>query len=112
MFKRVPEHHKEQCDGNSWSMVVIAPSVCEVRSWLGSHFYLMSLRTILEALLKLMTDCYHWILGTNLQMERPRHCGCAAGFTATLCTVASSLLRIDRFESIREGLQAVMHDTQ
>ena len=74
-----------------------------------------SLRTTPEALLQLVRDrwsieCWHWIRDTQLHEDAHRYRGNGAGVMATLRTTALNLLRLGGFQSIRAGMQAVMHD--
>jgi hypothetical protein len=52
----------------------------------------------------------HWIRDTQLQEDSHRYQGNGAGAMATLRTAALNLLRLAGFQSIRTGLQTVMHD--
>ena len=56
-----------------------------------------------------MEGC-HWIRDTQLHEDAHRYRGNGAGVMATLRTAALNLLRLAGFQSIRTGLQAVMHD--
>ena len=74
-----------------------------------------SLRTTPEALQKLVRDRWsiegwHWIRDTQLHGDAHRYRGNGASVMATLRTAALNLLRLAGFQSIRAGLQAVMHD--
>ncbi len=53
---------------------------------------------------------WHWIRDTQRQEDAHRYRGNGAGAMATLRTAALNLLRLSGFESIRAGMQAVMHD--
>jgi hypothetical protein len=53
---------------------------------------------------------WHWIRDTQLHEDGHRYRGNGAGAMATLPTAAQGLLRLAGFQSIRAGLQAVMHD--
>ena len=55
-------------------------------------------------------ESWHWIRDTQLREDDHRYRGKGAGVMATLRTAALNLLRLAGFSSIREGLQAVMHD--
>ena len=79
------------------------------------HLFLTSLRTTPEALLRLIRErwsieSWHWIRDTQLHEDKHRYRGNGAGVMATLRTAALNLLRQAGFDSIREGLHAVMHD--
>jgi hypothetical protein len=52
----------------------------------------------------------HWIRNTQLHEDAHRYRGNGAGAMATLRTAALNLLRLAGFQSIRAGMQAVMHD--
>ena len=74
-----------------------------------------SLRTTPEALLQLVRDrwsieSWHWIRDTQLHEDAHRYQGNGAGALATLRTTALNLLRLNGFQSIRAGMQAVTHD--
>jgi len=53
---------------------------------------------------------WHWIRETQLHEDAHRYRGNGAGALASLRTAALNLLRLDGFQSIRSGLQAVCHD--
>jgi hypothetical protein len=55
-------------------------------------------------------ESWHWIRDTQLREDAHRYGGNGAGVMATLRAAAMNLLRLAGFGSIREGLQAVMHD--
>jgi hypothetical protein len=55
-------------------------------------------------------ESWHWIRDTQFREDAHRYRGNGAGVMATLRTAAMNLLRLAGFGSIREGLQAVMHD--
>ena len=81
----------------------------------ATHLFLTSLRTTPEALLQLVRDCWsiegwHWIRDTQLHEDAHRYRGNGAGAMATLRMAAMNLLRLGGFQSIRAGMQAVMHD--
>ena len=79
------------------------------------RLFLTSLRPTPEALQQLVRDrwCiegWHWIRDTQLHEDAHRYRGNGAGAMATLRTAAMNLLRLGGFQSIRTGMQAVMHD--
>jgi predicted transposase YbfD/YdcC len=81
----------------------------------ATHMFLTSLRTTPEALLQLVRERWsiegwHWIRDTQLHEDAHRYRGNGAGAMATLRTAALNLLRLAGFQSIRAGMQAVMHD--
>lgn len=51
---------------------------------------------------------WHWIRDTQLNEDKHRYRG--NGVLAALLTAAMNLLRLTGFDSIREGMQAVLHD--
>jgi len=55
-------------------------------------------------------NSWHWIRDTQLHEDKHRYRGNGAGVLATLRTAALNLLRLAEFDSIREGLHAVVHD--
>jgi hypothetical protein len=54
-------------------------------------------------------ESWHWIRDTQLQEDAHRYWGNGAGAMATLRTAALNLVRLAGFQSIRAGMQAVMH---
>jgi hypothetical protein len=81
----------------------------------GRLRHITSLRTSLDALLSLVRERWslesgHLIRDTQLREDHHRYRGNGAGVMGTLRTAAINLLRLAGFGSIREGLQAVMHD--
>ena len=86
-----------------------------VGAFKATHLFLSSLRTTPETLLKLVRnrwriEGWHWIHDTQLHEDVHRYRGNGAGVMATQRTAALNLLRLTGFQSIRAGLQAVMHD--
>jgi hypothetical protein len=55
-------------------------------------------------------ESWHWIRDTQLRENNHRYRGNGAGAMAALRTAAFNLLRLAVFSSIRDGLEAVMHD--
>ena len=122
--KQAPEHIREAWVGTSWIVEVAADGICDCKPFQTTHlaFFIQrtsrcdtSLRTTPEALLKLVRDRWsiegwHWIRDTQLHEDGHRYRGKGAGVMATLRTAALNLLRLAGFQSIRAGLQAVMHD--
>ena len=81
----------------------------------AQHLFLTSLRTTPEALLQMVRnrwsiECWHWNRDTQLHEVAHRYSGNGTGAMATLRTAALNLLRLAGFQSIRAGMQAVMHD--
>ena len=81
----------------------------------ATHRFITSLRTTPKALLRLVRErwsleSWHWIRDTQFREDAHRYRGNGASVMATLRTAAMNLLRLAGFGSIREGLQAVMHD--
>ena len=113
--KQVPEHIRETWIGTSWIVEVTAIDTRGGEPIKATHRFLTSLRTTPEALLQLVRDrwsieSWHWIRGTQLDEDAHRYRGNGTGAMATLRTAALNLLRLAGFQSIREGIQAVMHD--
>ena len=113
--KQAPEHIREAWIGTSWIMEVTASGIRDGKHFQAIHLFLTSLRTTPEALLQLVRDRWsiegwHWIRDTQLHEDAHRYRGNGAGVMATLRTAALNLLRLAGFQSIRAGLQAVMHD--
>jgi len=55
-------------------------------------------------------ECWHWIRDSQLHEDAHRYRGNGAGALASLRTAAPNLLRLNGLQSIRAGMQAVMHD--
>jgi predicted transposase YbfD/YdcC len=113
--KEAPEHIKVNWHGTSWIAEVIATGTRDSKPFKATHRFITSLRTTPEALLRLVRErwsleSWHWIRDTQLREDAHRYGGNGAGVMATLRTAAMNLLRLAGFGSIREGLQAVMHD--
>ena len=113
--KEALEHIKTNWQGTSWIAEVIATGIRDGKPFKATHRFIISLRTTLEALLRLVRErwsleSWHWIRDTQLREDHHRYRGNGAGVMATLRTAAMNLLRLAGFGSIREGLQSVMHD--
>ena len=81
----------------------------------ATQLFITSLRTTPEAMLRQVRDRWsieslHWIRYTQDHEDAHRYRGNGAGAMATLRTTAMNLLRVAGFDSIRAGIQAVMHD--
>jgi predicted transposase YbfD/YdcC len=81
----------------------------------ATHIFITSLCITPEALLPQVQDrwsfeSWHWIPDTQLHEVAHRYRGNGAGVIATLSTAAMNLLRLAGFDSIRAGMQAVMHN--
>ncbi len=113
--RQAPEHISEAWIGTSWIVEVMASGTRYSKPFRATHLFLASLRTTPKALPRLVRDRWsiegwHWIRDTQLQEDAHRYRGNGAGVMATLRTAALNLLRLAGFQSIRAGLQAVMHD--
>ena len=113
--KAAPEHIREAWSGTSWIVEMAAVGTRDGKTFRQTHCLLTSLRTTPEALLQLVRDrwsieCWHWIRDTQLHEDAHRYRGNGAGALASLRTAALNLLRLAGFQSIRAGMQAVMHD--
>jgi predicted transposase YbfD/YdcC len=113
--KEAPEHIRSAWSGTSWIVEVVTEGSRDGQPFRATHRFLTSLRTTPEGLLRLVRDrwsleCWHWIRDTQLQEDAHRYRGNGAGVLASLRTAALNLLRLDGCQSIRAGLQAVMHD--
>ena len=96
-------------------MDVTADGTHDGKPFHATHLFLTSLHTAPEALLRQVRDrwsieSWHWIRDTQLHEDAHRCRGNGAGTMATLRTAALNLLRLAGFQSIRAGMQAVMHD--
>ena len=113
--KQAPEHIRETWSGTSWIVEVHTTGSRDGKPSQATHLFLTSLRTTPEALLQLVRErwsieSWHWIRDTQLHEDAHRYRGNGAGTMATLRTAALNLLRLAGFQSIRTGMQAVMHD--
>ena len=113
--KQAPEHIAEAWIGTGWIVEVVATGSRDGQPFKATHLFLSSLRTTPEALLRLVRDRWsiegwHWIRDTQLHEDAHRYRGNGAGSMATLRTAALNLLRLAGFQSIRSGMQTVMHD--
>ena len=113
--KPAPEHITEAWIGTSWIVEMVANGTRDGKPFHATHLFITSLRTTPEALLRQVRDrwsieSWHWIRDTQLHEDAHRYRGNGAGAMAPLRTAAMNLLRLAGFESIRAGMQAVMHD--
>jgi hypothetical protein len=122
--KDAPEHIRETWSGTSWVVEVSTTGSRDGKPFQATHLaYFMqrtsrcdtSLRTTPEALLQQVRErwsieSWHWVRDVPLREDDHRYRGNGAGAMATLRTAALNLLRLSGFQSIRTGMQAVMHD--
>ena len=113
--REAPEPIRAAWSGTSWIVEVLAEGTRDGKPFRTTHLFLTSLRTTPEGLLRLVRDRWsiegwHWIRDIQLQEDAHRYRGNGAGAMASLRTAALNLLRFERFQSIRAGMQAVMHD--
>ena len=113
--KPAPESIRAEWIDTSWIVEVVAERTREGKPFHATHLFLTSLRTTPEALLQLVRDRWslegwHWIRDTQLHEDAHRYSGNGAGALATLRTAVMNLLRLEGFQSIRAGMQPVMHD--
>ena len=113
--KQAPDHIRETWIGTNWIVELRAIGIRDGKPFQATHLFLSSLRTTPEALLRLVRDrwnleSWRWIPDTQLHEDAHRYGGNGAGAMATLRTAALNLLRLAGFQSIRAGMQAVMHD--
>jgi predicted transposase YbfD/YdcC len=113
--KEAPEHIRETWIGTSWIVEVSTTGIRDSKPFQVTHLFLTSLRTTPETLLQLVRERWsiegwHWIRDTQLHEDAHHYRGNGAGAMATLRTAALNLLRLAGFQSIRTGMQAVMHD--
>ena len=113
--KHAPEHIREVWIGTSWIVEVTALGTRDGKPFRATHRFFTSPRTIPEALLQLVRDRWslegcNWIRDTQLHEDAHRNHGNGSDAMATLRSAALNLLRLAGFQSIRAGMQAVMHD--
>lgn len=113
--KEAPEHIREAWLGTSWIVEVATTGTRDGKPFNAKHLFLTSLRTSPEGLLQLVRnrwsiEGWHWIRDTQLHEDAHRYRGNGAGVMGSLRTAALNLLRLAGFQSIRSGMQSVMHD--
>jgi len=113
--KEAPEHIKADWPGSAWIVELLASGSRDSKSFKARHLFITSLGTTPEALPRLIQErwsieSWHWIRDTQLHEDKHRCHGNGAGVLAAMRTAALNLLRLAGFDSIREGLYAVMHD--
>ena len=113
--KQAPEHIAEAWIGTSWIVELKAIGRRDGKPFQATHLFLTRLRTTPESLLRLVRERWsiegwHWIRDTQLHEDAHRYRGNGAGAMATLRTAGLNLLRLAGFQSIRAGMQTVMHD--
>ena len=113
--KETPERIKADWPGSAWIVELLVSGSRDGKPFQTRHLFITSLRTTPAALLRLIRErwsieSWHWIRDTQLHEDKHRYRGNGAGVLATLRTAALNLLRLAGFDSIREGLHAVMHD--
>jgi hypothetical protein len=113
--KDAPGHIREAWLCTSWIIEVVTTGHRDGKPFKAKHLFLTSLRTTPDALLRLVRDrwsieAWHWIRDTQLHDDAHRYRGNAAGVMGSLRTAALNLLRLAGFQSIRSGMQGVMHD--
>jgi hypothetical protein len=94
---------------------VIATGTRGRKPFKANHQLITSVCTIPDALLRLVRErwsieSWHWIRDTKLREDAHHYQGNDAGIMAKVRSAALNLLRLAGFGSIREGLQALMHD--
>jgi predicted transposase YbfD/YdcC len=113
--KEAPEHIKADWPCSAWIVEVLTSASREGKPFRARHLFLTNLRTAPEALLRQVRERWsiesaQWIRDTQLHEDKHRYRGNGAGVLAAMRTAALNLLRLAGFDSIREGLHAVMHD--
>jgi multidrug efflux pump subunit AcrA (membrane-fusion protein) len=113
--EQAQEHIREAWVGTSWIVEMTATGSRDGKPFQAQHLFLTRRRTTPEALLQLVRDRWsiegwHWIRDTQLHEDAHRFRGNGAGALATLRMAALNLLRLAGYQSIRAGMQAVMHD--
>jgi predicted transposase YbfD/YdcC len=115
--KEAPEHIRQEWVGTSWIVEVVSTGTRDGKPFNAKHLFLTSLRTSPECLLQLARnrwsiEGWHWIRDTQLHEDAHRYRGNGAGVMGSLRTAALNLLRLAGFQSIRSGMQSVMHDIE
>ena len=113
--KKAPQHIRDAWSGTSWIVEMTATGTRDGRPFQATHLFLTCLDTTPEAMPQLVRDrwsieCSHWIRDSQLHEDAHRYRGNGAGALASLRTAALNLLRLAGLQSIRAGMQAVMHD--
>jgi len=99
----------------TWVLELTTSGSRDGRAFQATHLLITSLRTSPEGLLRLVRErwsieSWHWIRDTQLHEDDHRYKGNGAGVMASMRTAGMNLLRFAGFQSIRTGMQAVMHD--
>ena len=113
--KEAPYLIREAWLGTSWIVEVATTGTRDSKPFNAKHLFLTSLRTTPKALLRLVRDRWsiegwHWFRDTQFHEDAHRYRGNGAGVMGSLRTAALNLLRLPGFQSIRSGMQSVMHN--
>jgi hypothetical protein len=114
--KEAPDHIRKEWVCTSWIIVVVISGTRHgMPPFNARHLFFISMRTTPDAMLRLVRDRWsiegwHWIRDTQLLEDAHRYRGNGSGVLGSLRTVALNLLRLERFQSIRAGMQRVSHD--
>jgi len=113
--KEAPEQIKGAWPGTAWMVELVTTGTREGKPVKAKRMFLTSLRICPEALIQLIRERWsiegwHWIRETQLHEAKHPYRGNGAVVLATLRTSALNLLRLAGFDSIRDGLHAVMHN--
>ena len=96
-------------------MELATTGTLDSKPFYATHLILTRQRTKPEILLKMGSyrwsiECWQWIRDTQLHKDPDRYQANSAGTMATLRTAGLNLLRLAGFQSIRNGMQAVMQN--
>jgi predicted transposase YbfD/YdcC len=115
--KEAPDHIKENWPGASWIVEVITTGTRNKKPKQHAHYFLTSLRTAPQALLRLVRQRWsienewHWVRDVHLAEDTHRYTNrVGAPLFSFLRTVVMNLLRRSGFRSIHAGQQEVAHD--
>jgi len=116
--KEAPEHIKENWPGVSWIIAMISTTVTRRgHQPPQAHYFLTSLRTKPEALLRLIRQRWsienewHWPRDTQLHEDAHRYANRkGAPLFAFLRTVVMNLLRNGGYRSVHAGQQELSHN--
>jgi len=116
--KEAPDHIKANWPGVSWIIEMVTTTVTRRGHQVPrAHYFLTSLRTKPEALLRLIRQRWsienewHWPRDTQLHEDAHRYANRnGAPLFSFLRTVAMNLLRNGGYRSVHEGQQKLAHD--
>jgi predicted transposase YbfD/YdcC len=115
--KEAPDHIKVNWPGSSWIIEVITSSVRKGKRAEQAHYFITSLRTAPNALLRhvrqrwSIENEWHWVRDVQLGEDAHRYANrVGAPLFSFLRTVVMNLLRRAGYRSVHAGQQELAHD--